>query len=138
MIVYIDRLYIVNVLALPFNWACVDVSIGSGANGTDGDDITVSVCVVFGSCAGIPAALAFITVVVVVSNDGDNGTFDVCSGNGASGTYGANDGTLSGPLRGWVSVDDCWTPDNDGVMLAAVVSPDAAILREKEKIQWKF
>lgn len=133
MIVYIDRLNIVNVLALAFKCACVDVSIESDANGTDVDDITVSLCAVLDSCV----AFGFATIVAV-SNDGDNGTFDVWSGNGASGTYGANGGTFSvpAPKRGWVSVDGCWTfeyPPEDGgtaTVVVVTVSPDAAILGE--------
>lgn len=39
IIVYTDRLNVTNELALPF-WACADVSLGNGANGTVLDVIT--------------------------------------------------------------------------------------------------
>lgn len=119
-------------LAAPFKWACVDVSTGSGANGTDVDDITVWTDeAAFASCV----AFGFVRMVVVSNGDAANGTLDVWSGNGANGTYGAN-GTLSTPKRGWLSVIGCWTveypSEDDGETFAAavVVSPDAAILRK--------
>lgn len=103
MTVYAERLNIANVLALPFNWACVDVSLASGASGTDVDDIIVSFGIAVDPCVGIPLGIPVIAgfgfeTIVDVSNDEANGTFDVWSANGASGTYGAN-GTFS-PTRG--------------------------------------
>lgn len=104
IIVYTEILNITNEVALPF-WACADVSLGNGANGTVLDVVAVDVefsiltelvstigTFVLGIGFANGVELSGITDGGIIDGNGGDGAIDDCSGNGDNGTLGENGG----------------------------------------------